>query len=124
PTGKANVITERKYETSKTRCPECKNFLAKIPSTKVKKKYFLKCTKDCENVVLFWSDFNKTWQPPQTKAVQAENQQKPPVKMTAYPCPVCKKALEEYSYIKDGQSKTMLRCCDPRSRQDTKHKDV
>ncbi|MHC5830573.1 MAG: type I DNA topoisomerase, partial [Nostoc sp.] len=56
--GKVNVMNERKYETSKTRCPECKNFLAKIPSSKVKKKYFLKCTKDCENVVLFWSDFN------------------------------------------------------------------
>ncbi len=123
-TGKANVISERKYETSRTRCPECKNFLAKIPSSKVKKKYFLKCTTGCENVVLFWSDFNKTWQPPLTKAVQAENQQKPPVKMTAYPCPVCKKPLEEYSYIKEGHSKKMLRCSDPQARKDTKHKDV
>ena len=74
--------------------------------------------------MLFWSDFNKTWEPPQTKAVQTENQQKPPVKVTTYPCPVCKKPLEEYSYIKEGQSKTMLRCSNPQARKDTKHKDV
>jgi DNA topoisomerase-1 len=38
---KSNGLVERKYETSKTRCSECNNFLAKIPSNKVKKKYFL-----------------------------------------------------------------------------------
>ncbi len=117
-------INERKFETSRTRCPECKNCLSKIPSSKVKKKYFLKCTSGCENVVLFWSDFSKSWEAPKTKAVDGESPQKPSVKKTEYPCPVCKKPLEEYSYMKEGQSKVMLRCSSPDARNDKKHKDV
>ncbi|MTJ55213.1 type I DNA topoisomerase [Anabaena sp. UHCC 0253] len=121
---KTNNLAERKYETSKTRCPECKNFLAKIPSSKVKKKYFLKCVSGCENIVLFWSDFNKKWEAPKTKTSPDENAPKPSAKITAYPCPVCQKPLEEYSYIKDGQNKTMLRCSGQESWKDKKHKDV
>ena len=123
-TGKNNNFVERKYETSKTRCPNCKNCLAKIPSSKVKKKYFLKCVSGCENIVLFWSDFNKKWEAPKTKTYADENAPKPSAKITAYPCPVCKKPLEEYSYLKDGQNKTMLRCSGQDSWKDTKHKDV
>ena len=123
-TAKTNNFVERKYETSKTRCPNCKNCLAKIPSSKVKKKYFLKCVSGCENIVLFWSDFNKKWEAPKTKTSTNENTPKPSAKITAYPCPVCKKPLEEYSYIKDGQNKTMLRCSGQDSWKDTKHKDV
>jgi len=37
---------------------------------------------------------------------------------------VCKKPFEEYSYTKDGQNKTMLRCSGQDSWKDTKHKDV
>ncbi|MBD2627991.1 type I DNA topoisomerase [Trichormus variabilis] len=123
-TVKTNNLVERKYETSKTRCPDCKNCLAKIPSSKVKKKYFLKCVSGCENIVLFWSDFNKTWEAPKTKTSPDEKTPKPPAKITSYPCPVCKKPLEEYSYIKDGQNKTMLRCSGQESWKDKKHKDV
>ncbi|WP_071192700.1 type I DNA topoisomerase [Trichormus sp. NMC-1] len=123
-TAKTNNLVERKYETSKTRCPECKNCLAKIPSSKVKKKYFLKCVSGCENIVLFWSDFNKKWEAPKTKTSPDENAPKPSAKITAYPCPVCQKPLEEYSYIKDGQNKTMLRCSGQDSWKDKKHKDV
>lgn len=123
PSTTTNSVAARKYETSKTRCPECNNFLAKIPSSKVKKKYFLKCTSGCANIVLFWSDFNKSWQPPRTQEAKTENQTQSRVTLSSYPCPVCKKPLEEYSYTKDGQSKTMLRCS-AASRQDKKHKDV
>ncbi|MBX9255294.1 type I DNA topoisomerase [Desmonostoc muscorum CCALA 125] len=121
---KASPERERKYETSKTRCPECKNFLAKIPSSKVKKKYFLKCVSGCENIVLFWSDFNKSWEQPRNKVPKDESVPKPQAKLTSYSCPVCKKPLEEYSYIKEGQNKTMLRCSNPQSRQDKKHQEV
>jgi DNA topoisomerase-1 len=115
---------ERKYENSRTKCPECNNFLAKIPSSKVKKKYFLKCVSGCENVVLFWSDFNKRWEAPKTKTSATEKTPKQAAKITSYPCPVCKKPLEEYSYIKDGQNKTMLRCSGQDSWKDKKHKDA
>ncbi|MBD2496811.1 type I DNA topoisomerase [Nostoc sp. FACHB-280] len=123
PSNTKASVAERKYDTSKTRCPECNNFLAKIPSSKVKKKYFLKCTSGCANIVLFWSDFSKSWQPPRTQETKPENHSPTPAKLSSYPCPVCKKPLEEYSYTKDGQNKTMLRCS-AASRQDKKHKDV
>ncbi|WP_373528899.1 type I DNA topoisomerase [Nostoc sp.] len=123
PTNKVAAV-ERKYETSRTRCPDCNNFLVKIPSSKVKKKFFLKCISGCADIVLFWSDLNKTWQPPRTKAAIGENPQKLPVNITSYPCPVCKQPLEEYSYTKDGQSKTMLRCSAQESWKDKKHQDV
>ncbi len=111
---------ERKFEISKTHCLQCNSLMSKIPSTKVKKKYFLKCTSGCENSVLFWSDRSKSWSAPHSK----ESQPKPPAKITSHPCPVCKKPLEEYSYTKDEESKMMLRCSDPMSRQDKKHKEA
>ncbi|MFM7408215.1 MAG: type I DNA topoisomerase [Cuspidothrix sp.] len=123
-TGNNHGKVERKYKSSKTRCPECNNFLAKIPSSKVKKKYFLKCVSGCENVVLFWSDFNKRWEAPKAKTSATEKTPKPETKITSYPCPVCNKLLEEYSYIKDGQNKTMLRCSGKDSWKDKKHKDA
>ncbi|KAB8317734.1 type I DNA topoisomerase [Tolypothrix campylonemoides VB511288] len=121
---KASPVAERKFQTSRTRCPQCKNYLGKIPSNKVTKKYFLKCLSGCEDTVLFWSDRTKTWEAPRSQAAKSANSAKLPVKITTYPCPVCKKPLEEYSYTKDGQSKTMLRCSDSKSRNDQKHKDV
>lgn len=123
-TGNNHGKVERKYESSKTKCPECSNFLAKIPSSKVKKKYFLKCVSGCENIVLFWSDFHKRWEAPKTKISADEKTNKSETKLTSYPCPVCKKPLEEYSYIKDGENKTMLRCSGQDSWKDKKHKDA
>ncbi|MBD2194760.1 MULTISPECIES: type I DNA topoisomerase [Calothrix] len=120
---KTAAVAERKFETSRTRCPDCNNCLAKIPSSKVKKKYFLKCQSGCENVVLFWNELKKAWEAPRIQE-KATKEEKPPSKITTYSCPVCKKFLEEYSYTKDGQNKTMLRCSQPQSRQDKKHKDV
>jgi DNA topoisomerase-1 len=54
-------------QLTKTRCPQCQKPMAKIPSNKVKKKYFLKCVNGCENVVLFWSEFSRKWEPPRPK---------------------------------------------------------
>jgi DNA topoisomerase-1 len=121
---KPSGVNERKFETSRTRCPQCQKNLAKVPSNKLKKKYFLKCLNGCENVVLFWSEYSKTWEAPRSQVAKEASPQKSPAKITTYPCPVCKKPLEEYSYTKDGQSKTMLRCSDSKSRNDKKHKDV
>ncbi|MDF5719832.1 MAG: type I DNA topoisomerase [Rhizonema sp. PD37] len=124
-TKSSSSVAERKYETSRTRCPQCKNPLAKIKSSKLKKKFFLKCVNGCVDVVLFWSDRSKTWEAPRSQAanVVAANPQKQAL-LTTHPCPVCKKPLEEYSYIKDGQSKILLRCSNPQSRNDQKHKEV
>ncbi|MBD2440398.1 type I DNA topoisomerase [Nostoc sp. FACHB-110] len=122
PASVNKTTVERKYETSRTKCPTCSHSLSKIPSTKLKKKYFLKCTSGCDNVVLFWSDRTKSWSAPHNQ--ESNVKQKAPNKLTTHPCPVCQQPLEEYSYTKDGQEKTMLRCSHPQSRQDKKHKDV
>jgi DNA topoisomerase I len=120
---------ERNFDKSRTRCPQCNNHLVKIPSSKVKKKYFLKCVSGCENVVLFWSDYSKSWEVPRSQSVKekdASSEQSKPnlTTVTTFTCPVCKKPLEEYCYTKDGQDKKLLRCSDPKSRTDSKHKDV
>ncbi len=115
--------TAKKLDLSRTRCPQCKNYLGKVPSKKVKKKYFLKCVGGCENVVLFWSDYTKQWEQPQAK--QTTNNQVPaPAQQTAYLCPVCKKPLEEYAYEKEGQQKRLLRCSDSSARKDKKHEQA
>lgn len=101
-------------EMSRTRCPSCQKPLAKIPSAKLKKKYFLKC-EDC-NSVLFWSDRSKRWELPKDKTA--------PAPLTDFICPVCKHALEQYTYQKDGQSKQLLRCSNPEARRDRKHQEV
>jgi DNA topoisomerase I len=108
---------------SKTPCPQCKKPLAKINSTKVKKKYFLKCTQGCSDIVLFWSEFSRQWEPPRQKTMESLRNQADAV-LTSYPCPVCQKPLEEYSYEKEGQPKKLLRCSDAKARSDRKHQDA
>lgn len=112
---------KRELEKSRTKCPKCNQPLSKVSSKKVKKGYFLKC-ESCKvgerDLVLFWSDQAKGWQLPQPK------QEAAPAKVSDYPCPVCQKPLAEVAYTKDGIRKTMLKCSDPSSREDKKHKDV
>jgi DNA topoisomerase I len=68
---------------------------------------------------MFWSDRTNEWQLPQPKTEPSS-----PPKLTAHPCPVCQKPLEEYSYTKDGQAKSMLRCADAAARTKPNHNDV
>ena len=42
--------------------------------------------------------------------------------LTEYPCPVCSKQLEEYTYTKDLQEKKLLRCSDAKAREKSNHK--
>lgn len=125
--------TAKTPDLSKTRCPQCNQYLAKIPSQKVKKKYFLKCVSGCENVVLFWSDWHKRWEPPQEKSSDRPPQAPAITQLTAYPCPVCQQPLEEYHYTKEGKAKRLLRCSavhgkaktgDRPNAQQRKHQDV
>ena len=114
------VRSQKQLQTSRTRCPQCEKPLAKIPSPKVKKKYFLKCVEGCENVVLFWSDRSKRWETPQLKSSAPAS--KP--QSTDYPCPICQQPLEQYGYQKEGQDKVLLRCSNPKARDDRKHQEV
>jgi DNA topoisomerase I len=124
PASSAQVYPKRDLEKSRTKCPNCGRSLFKVPTKKLKKGYFLKCeqegckAEDGADLVLFWSEHEKAWQIPRAKATLQ------PAKATAFPCPVCRKPLEEYHYSKDGQPKKLLRCSDPKAKTDKKHKDV
>ncbi len=91
---------------SKTACPKCNTLLQKIPSKskKLQANHFLKCeTPGCETV-MFWNKSRKAYEQPYA-------QRSPdPANFTNHPCPSCGALLERYSYNKDGQDKTMLRC--------------
>ena len=117
---------QRELPKSRTRCPQCNQPLSKVPTKKLKKRYFLKCEQGCQtqagtDVVLFWSNRAKQWQPPRP---QGDSSQTSPAQLTEFPCPVCGKPLEKYSYRKDGQPKALLRCSDPKARSDRKHKEA
>jgi DNA topoisomerase-1 len=102
-------------------CPQCQYEMARIPSRKLTKGFFLKC-QQCNDSVLFWSDRTQQWEQPRSKA--GSDQAESSGKLTAYSCPVCNQPLEEYTYQKDGQQKVMLRCADRTKRQESKHKDA
>jgi DNA topoisomerase I len=103
-------------------CPQCQQEMARIPSRKLTKGFFLKC-QQCTDSVLFWSDRTQQWEPPRRKAASAQVDSSA-AKLTSYPCPVCGQMLEEHVYQKDGQQKVMLRCSDRTKRQESKHKDA
>ena len=113
----------RSLAVSETPCPECQKPMAKVPSQKVQKKYFLKCNSGCENVVLFYSKYSKQWEPPRNKGGNPEANRNN-VRLTEYSCPVCGKPMEEYSYQKNGKDKKLLRCSDTKVRRQTNHKDA
>lgn len=114
----------RTLETSRARCPQCKEPLAKVPSKKVKKKYFLKCVSGCADVVLFWSERSRQWEMPRSRAVVSDAVQSSPAQPTSHACPVCQQPLEKYHYEKEGQPKSLLRCSNAKTRNERKHKDV
>lgn len=118
--GLPEATPQRQLDKSRTKCPQCDVCLSKIPSKKVGKGYFLKC-EQCKvgdkDLVLFWSDRSESWEIPKSKASAHPM-------LTTYPCPVCTSKLEEYSYEKDGEAKSMLRCSSKTARSRSDHKPV
>lgn len=109
---------------SRTRCPQCQNYLVKIPSSKLKKKYFLKCVSGCIDTVMFWSERDKKWQLPHKGQTNSQSVETTNAQITQYPCPICQKPLEEYHYQKEGLAKSLLRCSDSNARRNSKHKEA
>ena len=107
-------------EKAKKKCPQCDQPLSKVPSKKVQRKYFLKCTSGCDDVVLFYSKYSKQWEPPRSKEGKRETK----TTITQHACPVCKKQMEAYTYQKEGQTKKLLRCSDAKARAKANHKDA
>jgi DNA topoisomerase-1 len=110
---------DQQLDRSRTRCPQCNAYLAKVPSKKLKKKYFLKCVEACSDLVLFWSEQSRQWEAP-----RAKNADLPKPELTDHACPVCQKPLEAYAYEKEGQVKRLLRCSDAQARTEKKHQEA
>lgn len=114
---------DQNLEKSRTRCPQCNQALSKVPLKKLSKGYFLKCTNTCPDLVMFWSDRSKKWEVPQAKAQSTD--QASQGELTDIPCPICKKPMETYPYMKNGQEKLLLRCSDAKARAlHKKHADA
>jgi DNA topoisomerase-1 len=110
---------DQQLDRSRTRCPQCNAYLAKVPSKKLKKKYFLKCVEACPDLVLFWSEQSRQWEVP-----RAKNADLPQPELTDHACPVCQKRLEAYAYEKEGQVKRLLRCSNAQARTEKKHQEA
>lgn len=106
---------------SRTRCPDCNQMMAKVPTKKVTKGYFLKCVHDCQDLIMFWSERDKKWEKPRSNA---QGNAAPKGQLTEIPCPVCKKPMETYPYTKNGEEKLLLRCSDGKARMEKKHADA
>jgi DNA topoisomerase I len=114
----------RELEKSRSQCPSCGERMSKVPTKKVKKKYFLKCEAGCQaedgrDLVMFWSERSRQWELPGSRGTDRVNS-----KLTEHQCPVCQKALEQYDYVKEGQQKMLLRCSDINARSNKQHSDV
>ena len=77
----------------------------------------------------FLINWNQTYFSPalaQAKRTLPEPSSKPKGTTTpsGYKCPVCSSNLEQYDYVKDGESKSLLRCSNPESRDKSNHKQV
>ncbi|MEQ8383179.1 MAG: type I DNA topoisomerase [Coleofasciculus sp. A1-SPW-01] len=110
-------------------CPKCQHRMTKVFSTskKLKADHFLSCDNregGC-GAVMFWNakageyELPRSDRPVTAKPAKPAKSAKPakPANLTEYICPKCGKPLELYEYEKEGQTKKMLRCANPKSRQ-------
>ena len=67
---------------------------------------------------MFYNRSQQKWVQPGQNSSNTSND-----KPTDYDCPVCGQKLVEHQYIKDGQTKKMLRCPGA-NKSKRKHKDV
>ncbi|MDX2097076.1 MAG: type I DNA topoisomerase [Leptolyngbyaceae cyanobacterium bins.59] len=96
-------------------CPKCDRPMTRIASNspKLKADHFLACDRQqggC-GAVLFWNPQSKGYELPYNQRVPD------PEALTDIPCPVCGAFLERYTYMREGQSKVMLRCTIPENRK-------
>ena len=115
-----NSNGKKQLELSEVKCPSCQQLMRKVPSKskKLAVPYFLKCDRCQEHsqeIVMFYDNKQHQWVQPGQNKPTAEQ-------FTDYKCPVCDAFLVEHEYVKDGQTKKMLRCSVGSDKR--KHKDV
>jgi DNA topoisomerase I len=113
----AKSKTTSAKEVTSIQCPNCGRQMTKVPSKsqKLKADHFLSCDErqgGCKTV-MFLNPKSKTYELPYEKRQTSQSA----TSVTSHTCPVCGSALEQYEYIKEGQTKTMYRCSNPKNRQ-------
>jgi DNA topoisomerase-1 len=117
-TSKGESKRRPKTEPTDYPCPKCQRLMTKVfsKSQKLKADHFLSCDNrqgGC-GAVMFWNAKAGEYELPRSDRPAPTAK---PAKLTEYACPRCGKPLELYEYEKEGQSKQMLRCANPKSRQ-------
>jgi DNA topoisomerase-1 len=118
------AVVQASRKVSDKPCGRCGELLIEQP---YKPKFagakpcYLRCSDGCEGEVYFFNNTVKDWV---KKGTVVEKPAPKPGKPTEFVCQFCGKNLEEHSYSKDGQTKTMLRCSDPDAWKDEKHKAI
>ena len=119
--GAAVIRASRKVSDKPCGC--CGDLLVEQPYTPkfdTPIKHFLKCLNACEGEVYF---YNRTVKDFVKKGTIIERAALAPGKPSEFACQCCGTKLEEHSYVKDGVTKSMLRCPDP-SAKDEPHRSI
>ena len=116
-------------------CPVCEHNLEQYNYSKDgQEKSLLRCSNpeswkkpDHKPAVYFLTQKGSWWSKKFGTIGETDSEGTPnskPGVLTEYPCPVCSKQLEEYSYTKDSQEKKLLRCSDAKARDKPDHKQA
>ena len=110
-------------EVTNIQCPNCRRQMTQVfsKSKKLKADHFLSCDERMGGcgTVMFLNQKSGNYELPYSEGKPSPN----PQSLTEHFCPVCSSPLESHEYSKEGQTKVMLRCSNPKTRQ-KKCKDV
>ena len=138
------TIKDRQYVklSKKKLCPtklglEVNSFLGQVFQKLISAEFTASMEQSLDKIAcgeLNWqkylTDWNRTYFAPALASAysllppesQARSKTQGKTSITRYICPVCQKSLEQYTYTKEGQEKSLLRCSDPQARRKPNHK--
>ena len=118
-----NTSAQPSKEVTNIQCPNCRRQMTQVfsKSKKLKTDHFLSCDERMGGcgTVMFLNQKSGNYELPYSEGKPSPN----PQSLTEHFCPVCSSPLESHEYSKEGQTKVMLRCSNPKTRQ-KKCKDV
>lgn len=110
--------TNSRSEATDIPCPKCKHQLTRVysKSKQLQTDHFLSCDErnnGCGAVMFFNVSTLQYELSGSTKAKSSPR----PNSRSQHSCPVCSSPLERYEYVKNGENKVMLRCSNPKTKQ-------
>ncbi|MBD1896956.1 type I DNA topoisomerase [Coleofasciculus sp. FACHB-129] len=117
PDTRTDTSTETRSELTNIRCPRCKHPMTRVysKSKKLQTDHFLSCDERNNGcgAVMFFNVSTLEYELPDAKRKNPPRSDKP----SQHSCPICGSSLERYKYTKNGQDKVMLRCSNPKTKQ-------